>query len=716
MLASLVKLSVEEISWDGPPGISWAKLLYRLRATGHQMDKYMQESLWKEISSKRTPILIQEDRHHELPAEAETEDSDDRDCSHPRSSRNRGKLVLHVSDAVRWHCLRLDAHPDIAENELSIRSLQLVAQRRWKGCSASLLSSELNVTSCNLFYLLEGLRLAGLLVGVLTLPSKATAADAHGNLFYFSRFFDPESVEQREVQVLLKTSASALKNKILATLNATDSKVAFEGGLRSVLAQVLDESALKPDISRRAAGRIYQRLRSELMASGKVECVRAWDAGSKTYRDALCIPGHVPKQPVLAIEDIQSDKRPGTRDVVQPSEEQVRRVADPLPESFVHAQVSTACVRSAERSTSQQAEDLIRCCSRFGRGITSPDISSLLGIRRKQTERILNTLVKKKRATRVFESDGKAHFNRYFDSPATCMGAYSVPQSSGKHGLKLQDGRASKALKIVSAGRVDATFVRRIQRTSELLEETGMLTTTDLKKAGLQDEVLGSMDTKTPTKIFKALASTEERVGLVMNAADQVEFAFWKPSHTESSARQVAADNAEIRRENRFQKIRRPENEKEEGMKLPKKSVPLALLDRPWSAPSSMMQLMTRRVLPEDIVAERVSQLGKTGTVASVPRTLDQKVLQHYGFNSSLVSRIHLLHGMLLRRQGFDKSARWTPTRIVDEMDLHIFLQVIGCGLYDPDLDKLLATGSNPLVCQASSARVRKCVQRQYIH
>ena len=60
------------------------------------------------------------------------------------------------------------------------------------------------------------------------------------------------------------------------------------------------------------------------------------------------------------------------------------------------------------------------------------------------------------------------------------MGAYSLPQSSGKHALKLQDGRASKALKTMSAGRVDATFVRRIQRTSELLEETGMLTTTDL--------------------------------------------------------------------------------------------------------------------------------------------------------------------------------------------------------------------------------------------
>ncbi|CAE7253463.1 unnamed protein product [Symbiodinium sp. CCMP2592] len=40
-------------------------------------------------------------------------------------------------------------------------------------------------------------------------------------------------------------------------------------------------------------------------------------------------------------------------------------------------------------------------------------------------------------------------------------------------------------------------------------------------------------------------------------------------------------------------------------------------------------------------------------------------------------------------------------------MDLHVFLQVIGCGLYDPDLDKLLATGSNPLVCQVP-ANIRK--------
>lgn len=37
--------------------------------------------------------------------------------------------------------------------------------------------------------------------------------------------------------------------------------------------------------------KIYMRLRTELVASGDVECVRVWDQRSRHFRDALCIPG-----------------------------------------------------------------------------------------------------------------------------------------------------------------------------------------------------------------------------------------------------------------------------------------------------------------------------------------------------------------------------------------------------------------------------------------
>ena len=625
MLTSLVKASVEEISWDGPPGVSWPKLLCRLRAAGFQMDHHTRPALWAEICSNKTPIIVHGRRNDQPPHDAETEDSDDRECRRSRSQRNKGKLVLSVPDAVRWHCLRLDAHPDIAENELSRRCLQLVAQRRWKGCQASMMASELNVTAANLFYPLEGLRMAGLLVGVLTLPSKATASDSHGNLFYFSRFFDPESVEHNEVQILLRTSAGALANKILSTLNSTEAKVAFEGGLRAVLAHVLEESGLKPDITRRAAGRIYQRLRSDMVSSGKVECVRAWDPGSRTFKDALCIPGHTGQpEPILAIADVPATEAGNVAQVPAAPDEHFATKEHPLPESVAQAFPTAACLRSSERSVAQQAQDLIRCCSRFGRGITGPDVCSMLGTRRKQAERILNTLVKRKRVIRVFESDGKAHANRYFDSPEACADMCNISQASKKHALRLSDGRGNKALKTRSSGRIDVTFVRRIQRTSELLERIGVLTTFDLRKAGMQDDVLGCMDSKTPAKILKAVASTEKRVGIAVTETDHIEFAFWKPTHTESSARQVAQQNAEMRKETRFQKIRRV-NEK------PKPPSPLALLNQPWpcryqgpSAPP--WKPMSRRVLSEDIVAERVTQPGKLEAVGGVPRTLDQKV------------------------------------------------------------------------------------------
>ena len=638
MLASLVKASVEEISWDGPPGISWAKLLFRLREAGHQMDAHQQALLWKGISTKQTPIFVRGRQLLKQPEDAETEDSDDRHCQQTRAERSKGKLVLNVPDAVRRHHLRLDAVPDIAENDLTRRALQLVAQRRWKGCSGALLSAELKVTAANLFYPLEGLRMAGLLVGVLTLPSKATAADAHGNLFYFPRFFDADSIEQNEVQILLKTSAAALQNKLVATLHATESKVAFEMGLRSVVARLLDASSLKPDISRRAAGRIYRSLRAELVASGKVECVRAWDPSSKSLKDALCLPGHSGQpDPVLAIEDLpvgQPDQVLAIEDLplaevsdaaqVRPVHEgsagPVQEVSHPLPKASVQSHATAATTRSSGRSHGQQAEDLIRCCSQRGIGIIGPEVSNLLGIRRKEAERILNVLVKKKRVIRIFESDGKTHANRYFDSLTSCGSTVHAPEAGNKHTLDLVDGRASKALKSSSTGRVDVTLVRRVKRTSELLQEKGLLVPFELRKLGLQDNTLGVMDGKTAARILKALESTEERVGLRADDLGNIEFAFWKPTHTESSARQLAAENAGLRRESRFQKIRRPENHQP------------ALMDRPWPWPGPTMppssgwplRFASRRVLSQDVVAEQVRLPGSTEAFG-LPRTLDQK-------------------------------------------------------------------------------------------
>ncbi|CAK8996453.1 unnamed protein product, partial [Durusdinium trenchii] len=121
------------------------------------------------------------------------------------------------------------------------------------------LSAQLGVSSRDLFYPMEGLRTAGLLVGVVALhtgkegkeSSGAIAKDAdaaektrtlrvshsasplalgaavqaqvHGNHFVFSRFFDPDNVEQTQIEVLLQGSSSRLKNQILHALKINSS-------------------------------------------------------------------------------------------------------------------------------------------------------------------------------------------------------------------------------------------------------------------------------------------------------------------------------------------------------------------------------------------------------------------------------------------------------------------------------------------------------------
>ena len=597
------------------------------------MDQHLKAALWKEIRNNKTPIVVHGRTTDGPPQNADTEDSDDCQCRRSRSHRNKGKVVLSVPDTVRWHCLRLDAHPDIAQHELSRRCLQLVAQGRWKGCQASMLAVKLKMAAGNLTWPLETLRAAGLLVAVLTIRSKASASDSHVNLFYFSRFFDPASVEHHEVQILLKTSGGALQNKISSTLASTDSKVAFECSLRTVLTRALEESGLKPDITRRAVGDVYQRLRSDMVAIGKVECVRAWDARSRRFRDALCLPGHArptePLQPNLAIRDITATEQLG--EVAQTpdlQDEGLGTIADhPLPESIVQVPPTTASFRSSERPVALQALDLIRCCSRLGCGVTRPEVCSMLGVRWKPAEHILKILVKKKRVVPVFESNGKVHANRYFDSPEACAVMCNIPDASKKHALRANDGRSNKALKTGSTGRIDVTFVRRVQRASQLLEQIGVLTTFDLRKAGMQDNVLGCMDLKTSNKILKALASTEKRVGLSMSHSNCIEFAFWKPTHTQSSARKGAKQNSELRKEIRYQKTQQLQNEE------PNSPLPVAVAPMNQHSPcryqgpaAPTWKPLGRRVLSEDIVAERLGLRERLGAFGEVPWTLAKKV------------------------------------------------------------------------------------------
>ena len=187
MFAALVKTAVEEIAWEGPPGISWSQLLSTLQQNGDlAIDAPIRSGLWRELAKQDIIVRGAKGAAHRtgraLPAATAgmtaTEPSD----------ADSGKVLLDIPNELRSHVLLLDAHPDIAENDLSRRALQLVAKSRAKGTSGASLASQLGVNCRDLFYVLEGLRTAGLLVGVLPLAQKDLAVSKESS--------EPESTWQ----------------------------------------------------------------------------------------------------------------------------------------------------------------------------------------------------------------------------------------------------------------------------------------------------------------------------------------------------------------------------------------------------------------------------------------------------------------------------------------------------------------------------------------
>ncbi|CAJ1353780.1 unnamed protein product [Effrenium voratum] len=692
MLAALVRATAEEVAWEGSPGISWPQLLSRLQKAGLQVDSQARTLLWTELAAGKSGVFVR----GKGKAEPQVEDLPEVDSDNPEKPKSKrcsgSKILLDMPDEMRSHYLQLDAHPDLAENEISKGALQLVAKSRAKGCCGATLSAKLGVSSRDLFYPLEGLRTAGLVIGVLLLTRPKGSADGssgqnpaggmQGNIFFFSRFFDPDRVEQTQIQMLLKSSSITMQNHVLSVLKLNPSNVAFESDLRAILGQTVEESSGGAAIPRRTIGKIYHRIRADLVSKGDVECVRAWDPKTSNLRDALCIPGKAAGtqkvEPVLAITEGKEDERPAVQ--------RQRGVADHLPSSLPVPPASKATLRVAGRSFAQQAEDLIRCCSKIGNGITSPEIADKLGIRRKHGERVLSDLLKRQRVTRIFESDGKTHLNRYFDA---------VTHQSLKRTLPIEDGRPPKARKTAdkpAEKRVDVTFTRRKQRIEVLLKERGVLTPCDIIKLALDDEALGKMDRKTPGKIFQEIAAADSKVGLTLSEADKVQFAFWKPSHSEESAKQVVDANIKAQHDARFQKLRH----------APQLALTDGVADVPAAAapPAASPRSISRRTLAKDITAKdgNLRRLGGLHMLTTPQKTIDQRILQHYGFQTAVVARLQLLHGSLLRKSDFDFDAWWTPSKIVDDMDLHVFLQVVGCGAYCQQLEDILVSGKNPVV------------------
>ncbi|CAE8592600.1 unnamed protein product, partial [Polarella glacialis] len=403
-----------------------------------------------------------------------------------------------------------------------------------------------------------------------------------------------------------------------------------------------------------------------------------------------------------------------------------------------------------ERQIVLQAEDLIKCSGLGGpegvdkpgaegpRGITGPEVGEILGLRRKASERILNELVKRKCVYRILESDGKTHVNRYIhiehlhaelfppvgDGSRTALaapGAVAASQASQEDDQpeeeEEEEGRKGKRQK-----RLDITLLRRIEKTKALLQERGVLTPLDLKRAASHDEDgLGNskteMDRKSALRIMEAVARQDSRAKLDISGEGTVKFVYWSPTFTKEAATARVQEDVKARLEQRFSLAARPGKRSSSALAITDNPSQLAIADSTPASeskevpPSTSLALLAppvpprpllpgitgpgveRRVLPQSVSLPVPNRLG---AAFGEDKRHDQRILHYYGFHNPLVARAQLIHGMLLNKLGLEDGAAWTVSQVVDEMNLEVFLQAVGCGVLNPELDELLLSQGPP--------------------
>lgn len=586
--------------------------------------------------------------------------------------KQESELLFDVTDSLRLQLLQLAPHPELAEKTMR-QAFQVIARARYNGCWAGQLAVDLGIKPRDLFYQIEGLRLAGLVIPVqmshknrFLKETDMSPQSLPGNVLFHVRFYDTEKIEAAQMRSIFERASDPLEAKIMSALESSSSKVAFEADLRALANNLVEEHGALQGLNRRMAGRLYQRVRLRLHQSQRVECVRVWDPSGRCIRDALCLHGVHPESPNPSLE---------CAPVPQPPAPLALDDADPSPCQSIPDWGSLVI---AERPLIVQAMDLLDVSSVVGTtGITSPEFAELLGLRRKTVERLVSELVKYCDVTKVLESDGKMHVNRYFSRLA------KLPTPD-------MDTASTTVTPFTptSRSRLDVTFQRRVQRALALVQERGTITPLDLRKSCYLDGSVGSshvMDRRSAIRVFEELAKAGS-VAVVRRSDTIPQFAYWTAALSEAEARErISADDRQkhLERWSNGSTVKKRRSSalqaspaRDRGEKK--------LVDGLREVAAALPSTLDRRVL-EGIDAH---SLRSTGEVCGGSR--DQKIVTYYGFQAPVMVRVKLLHKVMLTNMGVEDGVFWSANSIVDSMEVSAFLQIIGLGVQMDHIDQLL--------------------------
>nr|CEL68800.1 TPA: hypothetical protein BN1204_045340 [Neospora caninum Liverpool] len=289
----------------------------------------------KSGSKKRTAKATKETPPEE-PDSAEERDENDESREGPRQKEPLPDACLaewrfSVSAAVRLNALGVPFSPFLDEEEIEKKMkempmvvLQAITKRRYAGHWQYQLSIDLGLPPKTVFHHLKPLYRQGLVTHMqLPLPaSSRPSAASRGSsnltmsaLLWHFRFFDfPRLPSQIQATVSLHHLVP-LEHQVVEMLQGAPMHVMLESEIHAFCLEAFttSERFALASFTAKQFRRLYQKLRGELMRSGRVQRLRAWCPQTQKFEKCLCLsssPSH--SASVKANEEEGGDEGRGT--------------------------------------------------------------------------------------------------------------------------------------------------------------------------------------------------------------------------------------------------------------------------------------------------------------------------------------------------------------------------------------------------------------------
>ena len=603
-------------------------------------------------------------------------------------SKGRGENWVLTDSNIRYQILGVAALPIIYETTQYMRLLELIARGRGAGAWSFNLSSAVNVDAKQLFHLTNPLVDYGVVYrkSNITIPrrfkAQSTMSGSTATMFIHSRF--------------ASSSTDAELSQIVENLDSSDSVEALILTLLRESGGVMTAQTLRRNVVV-VAGYLqkqYQKGRQRLMEVGRVETVYIPNRPDDKQEDLSDIDDEETEdKKKVALGLVRAYKLVDQNEQILAQAEVVKE--DPSPpatpeeseedqETIDQSAVPALRVRMAARNllkANYSFPDSIRMVIKTSgtEGVTTGDIARITGIASKEIAKVLEYIRNDANIFCEWKSEGRKKFIVY---KWTASGRHDqvveLKDEDDDDGNNIVNPTPTPPLTPMSAlsggsGYVTAATVRRSGYIAEIVSSRGgAMSLIDLGRAIEAKEMaegIGIPKTSIDRRTLKKMCDIAN-----FPIIEKTEFNSQLPTNT--TKLMIVYDPNLLTPEQAAKRVDRP----------------LGLVPKPESvevAPISGNQLEPQKIYFSNIQdihrRSRLAAIAVFGDEQSAKVPVSVQVATIYGYITADIYKARIMHAFLVSAGKFTQKFRLQY--LINDMDLLMYLKVLGCGVLSPEID-----------------------------